>query len=90
MKKLIQIVVYLLFKRHGQRSLIHDYQHLYAQEVKSFFCRDEIGSDFCKILKATEEDVDGQVESDLVSVLKKMQKVKRELESDCQVDLSCI
>lgn len=94
-KKLIQIFVYLLFKRHGRRSLIHDYQQLYAQELKSFFCRDEIWSDVFEILKATEEDVDRQVESDLVSVLKdfQVQKVKSKLESDLvriKLDLSCI
>lgn len=93
--KLIQIFVYLLFKRHGKRSLIHDYQQLCGQELKSFFCRDEIWSVVCEILKATEEDVDRQVESDLVSVLKdfQVQKVKSKLESDfvkIKLDLSCI
>lgn len=59
-----------------------------------FFCRDEIWSDVFEILKATEEDVDRQVESDLVSVLKdfQVQKVKSKLESDfvrIKLDLSC-
>lgn len=69
MKKLIHNFVYLLSKCHRKRSLVHDYHPFHAQELKSSFAemKSEV-SDVCKIVKATEEDVDRQVESDLVGV----------------------